>query len=100
MKKIMIFPITALVAFTLACADKKPSDPLRSGEEIAATENQVALNAAQVGAIGLQTGKISQQPITDVVNASGYVDVPPSGKAVVSPLVPGVRASNQISGGQ
>ncbi len=101
MKKIIIYPVFILIALTMGCNNNKQQEPTQDAADILAAKNQVALSAEQMNVIKLKTGKISKQNIENVVKASGYVDVPPTGKAVISPMVPGyIRQIRFLIGNQ
>ncbi|MBW7871630.1 MAG: efflux RND transporter periplasmic adaptor subunit [Flavobacteriia bacterium] len=70
------------------------------------SENEVSLNDAQIGAIGLELGKIEQKELRNVIKANGFLKVPNQSKASVTSLYSGqiksifIRPGEKVGKGQ
>src|SRR5687768_8349544 len=88
----------ALGFFALSCTAKTeaPQEP-----EPERGENIVTLTAAQMGSVGIATGKPTRQMVQAALRVSGVVEAPPQNKVTVSfPLGGYIAATNMIPGMQ
>lgn len=81
---ILLLPLTLLLACssspkepTAQMAEKKPNDT-------------VELTHTQIEVVGLETGSITQQNMSEMIKANGQLMVPPESKAAVNALVGGI----------
>lgn len=85
--------------------EKINSDP-EDLEHAHESENEVSLNDAQIGAIGLELGKIEQKELRNVIKANGFLKVPNQSKASVTSLYSGqiksifIRPGEKVGKGQ
>ncbi len=81
MKKIFIL-IIALTAFS--CGKNKNQEP-QVQQEI--KKNSVEMRADQINMADIKTGKIEKRLVSEIVNCTGTIEVPPNNKAtVIAPM--------------
>ncbi|MCY7350499.1 MAG: efflux RND transporter periplasmic adaptor subunit [Cytophagaceae bacterium] len=95
-----LFFLTGLLGWQLAGCTNQPAEDEQTTEAAPAPPTDlVTLTAAQVSAIGLQTGRFDTTLISDGVLANGMVDVPAQQMASVSLPISGyVRTLRKLPG--
>ncbi len=83
MKKV-IFYITAIV-FIWACKPEKEEATIENQN----AENIIQLSPEQIIAAGIKTARIEKKVISQQLECSGFMQVSPNNKAIVSPLLNG-----------
>ncbi len=79
MKNIFIIP-TIFLLFSCGKDEEKTTEKF----EIAANENQITLNDAQLKNAGITVTNLHDQPISNTILVNGTIDIPPLGNASVS----------------
>ena len=96
-----ILAILSSLVFIVSCnsANKteieKATTTATNEKQEQASENDehsegVELTEEQIKAVGIEIGKVEQKNLSNVVKASGQLEVPPQNKADVTPLIGGV----------
>jgi cobalt-zinc-cadmium efflux system membrane fusion protein len=84
--KYILFIFLPLLIYS--CKPKLPGSEVDQSENLL-SDNQISLSYAQMNAINLKLDSIRKRSLESVVQANGYIDVPPYNKAVISPFVTG-----------
>ncbi|RXP57071.1 efflux RND transporter periplasmic adaptor subunit [Lutibacter sp. HS1-25] len=93
--KILFFTLIATV-FT-ACDSSKKSNENKEINEV--VSNSITISAEQFKYMHMELGKISAHNFTKGIKTNGFIDVPPSNKAMVSNVIGGyVKVSNLLIG--
>ena len=77
----------AIIAFSCSNTFKETDDDEDNENEVV---TQVVFTPTQYENAGIQLGNIEYKNLRNVVNSSGYLEVPPQNKANVAPLISGV----------
>ncbi len=90
--------ITFASMLVMACPGKQESNSTEQPSEVNKSVS-VELTPDQIAALKLQSGHITKRNVSDIVQANGYLDVPPQNKAVINPMINGyVRKVNFLVG--
>ena len=88
------------LAFLISCSGKKVDNA--ENEELQETQasiKSVEFSKEQIDLAGIKTGKIEKKIISETVECSGTIEVPPQNIATVSPIINGfVKNLNYYSG--
>lgn len=103
----IILSISVLtLLFSCGSGNEKINSDSENREHAHESENEVSLNDAQIGAIGLELGKIEQKELRNVIKANGFLKVPNQSKASVTSLYSGqiksifIRPGEKVGKGQ
>ncbi len=88
---LVIFALTSLYACNSASSDKSKNDT--KAEQTQTNHNRFFLTKKQLKDSGMELAKIKTDTFSYKVSAQGYLDVPPSNKAIISSFMPG-KAEN------
>lgn len=92
--------------FSCSAGNEKINSDPEDLEHAHESENEVSLNDAQIGAIGLELGKIEQKELRNVIKANGFLKVPNQSKASITSLYSGqiksifIRPGEKVGKGQ
>lgn len=109
MKRLIIktttaFALTAVIFLLSSCGSSGSKTTVNDATKADTTKKEEGIaevTAAQIKAVGIDTGVIEQKNLTSVVKANGQLTVPPQNKAVVNALVGGViKRINVVEGQQ
>ncbi|MGB6093377.1 MAG: efflux RND transporter periplasmic adaptor subunit [Moheibacter sp.] len=95
-----------MMILSCGAGNEKINSDSEEPEHAHESENEVSLNDAQIGAIGLELGKIEQKELRNVIKANGFLKVPNQSKASVTSLYSGqiksifIRPGEKIEKGQ
>ncbi|SDK61253.1 membrane fusion protein, cobalt-zinc-cadmium efflux system [Catalinimonas alkaloidigena] len=98
MKSLLTYTGTVLWAVFLLACQSTPTAPETAASDTAAApaEDQVRMTAEQLSQAGIQLGQITPRPMAREVNCNGVIDVPPQGRAVISPPLAGFVQSLRV----
>ena len=98
MKKYIINTIYILSIFTLiSCGNSK--NPENEKEAIETNNNLIEITEAQFQSSAMELGEIMEQSFSEGVKTNGFIDVPPSDRAMVSAIMGGyVKISHLLIG--
>ena len=98
MKKYIINTIYILSIFTLiSCGNSK--NPENEKEAIETNENLIEITEAQFQSSAMELGEIVEQNISEGNKTNGFIEVPPSDRAMVSAIMGGyVKISHLLIG--
>ncbi|MGV8946341.1 MAG: efflux RND transporter periplasmic adaptor subunit [Lutibacter sp.] len=98
MKKYIINTIYILSIFTLiSCGNSK--NPENEKEAIETNENLIEITEAQFQSSAMELGEILEQNFSEGIKTNGFIDVPPSDRAMVSAIMGGyVKISHLLIG--
>ncbi len=98
------FAFTAIIFLLSSCGGSGSKTTVNEATKADTTKKEEGIaevTAAQIKAVGIDTGVIEQKNLTSVVKANGQLTVPPQNKAVVNALVGGViKRINVVEGQQ
>ena len=98
------FAFTAIIFLLSSCGGSGNKTAANGAIKADTTKKEADIaevTAAQMKAVGIDTGRIEQKNLTSVIKANGQLTVPPQNKAVVNALVGGViKRINVVEGQQ
>lgn len=94
MKKIIAY---SFIAISLAACQSKENETAKSTEAI---ENRIVLNKEQLKNIDITTTELSQKPISNIIKATGIIDVPPRSLVNISTPYGGYLKYTRLLPGQ
>ncbi len=102
MKAIQKIGILAILVLGIqSCGEKRTEGDSSGTSLLEETEKTLIISEAQFQNQNMQLGKPEMKPVTKLVQASGYIDVPPENRAVISAIQPGyVKTAPYIIGDQ
>ncbi|MFC2151430.1 efflux RND transporter periplasmic adaptor subunit [Bacteroidota bacterium] len=87
-----------LLAFIISCSSNKPEDSEIIMEN-ASTKGSIVFTHKQIEIAGIKTGHIEKQKISETIECTGTIAVPPGNIASVSPIIKGfVKTLNYFPG--
>jgi cobalt-zinc-cadmium efflux system membrane fusion protein len=97
------FALTAIIFLLSSCGGSGNKTAANGAIKADTTKKEAGIaevTAAQMKAVGIDTGRIEQKNLTSVIKANGQLTVPPQNKAVVNALVGGVIKKINVVEGQ
>lgn len=96
MKK--LFYLLSIVLF-ISCSSDKTKNAVEEIKESSSENKSISLTQEQIDVAGIKSGKIEKQKISETIECSGKIEVPPANIASVSPIMDGfVRKLNFFPG--
>jgi len=88
-----------LLALIISCSPKEASNNSEPIEEIQTSEKAIVFSQEQIKLAGIEIGKLEKQKISETVECSGKIEVPPGNIASVSPIIRGfIKSLNYFPG--
>lgn len=88
-----------LLAFIISCSPKETSKSSEFTEVTQSESKSIVLTDEQIKLAEIKTRKLKKQPISETIECSGSIKVPPENIASVTPIIGGfIKNLNYISG--
>ncbi|MFC2104048.1 efflux RND transporter periplasmic adaptor subunit [Bacteroidota bacterium] len=88
-----------IIAFLISCSSNKTEENSKTIQENVSEKNSVLFTQEQIEIAGIKTGHIEKQKISEIIECTGSIDVPPGNIASVSPIIEGfVKTLNYFPG--
>ncbi len=87
------------IAIFISCSSNEANDVTEEVEKFSADNKTITLTQDQIDVAGIKTGTIGKMKISETVECTGTIDVPPENVASVSPIINGfVKSLNYNPG--
>jgi len=96
MKKLIYLLSLILI---ISCSSNEKKNATENSEEITSDNTSITLSDEQIAIAKIETGKIIKQNISETIECTGSIEVPPENTASVSPIIGGfIKTLNYYPG--
>lgn len=98
-KRMKKFIYLLSLAIFLSCSSNETNNVTEEVEKVSSDNKTITLTQEQIAVAGIKTGSIGKMKISETVECTGTIDVPPENIASVSPIINGfIKSLNYNSG--